>query len=305
MKKFFKYVILYFLLVSCTKEVYYDFPGVEPTPVLFCYFTDNKPFEVYLSLSIGVSDTNFTSISNAMITIYENNELFDTLTYAGTGKYIGTKIPTISNNYKVIANCPGYKTLTAEDYLPNIINIEGFEMKVQAGVHQWGDYYSEAALTFTDENNMPNYYEISSFLTYFYEDYDGNFISDTLEDVFWEYNITDPVLLAEDIFDYDPVNWIFNDKLIDGETYSLKIPYDYLSDFEQNSELTIYLYAVSENYYNFKKSLIKHLFNQGGREFDFAIYDIGNPVALSTNIENGYGAFLGYARASKTILIVN
>jgi hypothetical protein len=52
----------------------------------------------------------------------------------------------------------------------------------------------------------------------------------------------------------------------------------------------IQLKNVTEEYYLFKTSYLQGLYNQK----ENALYGMGEPMNVFTNIENGYGVFAGY-----------
>lgn len=104
---------------------------------------------------------------------------------------------------------------------------------------------------------------------------------------------------------YPGENSVFDDQVIDGSTYSLRVdpgvdrnftvPYD-SNYFRRGDTITMKLANIDKPAYTFWST------------WEFAYQSIGNPFALPNkvlgNVDNGaLGAFYGYASSSKTIIV--
>ena len=86
---------------------------------------------------------------------------------------------------------------------------------------------------------------------------------------------------------------IFTDKLFDGQKKTVTVHYFYSNNIDS---VDIILRHVSEDYFEYKKSLARH---QEGK-YDDVIWGGAGVFPLYSNIDNGYGVFAGYAETRRT-----
>jgi len=275
---------------SCQKEIPINWPEQDPELVVNCLFTNEKPFEASISLTNSIPNATYNFIADATITIRTDQGLFDSLIHLDSGNYIGTKVPMAREKYYLSVTHPDYKSVAAKSSLPERISPELITVIDTAGIHLWGKPFSMITISFHDPADEMNYYEIGAYMI-------GEGLGDApgkigSHKMLWPYSVTDPVLTAEDIMEYTPSTFVFSDNLIDGTLYNLNAPIELVTKLE-SLELHLHFISASKEYYNFKKNLIKHLFNQGGRELDLMIINAGNPLPIYSNIENGHGIFAG------------
>lgn len=287
------FIVLNLLLgiaVSCVNQIEIDLPRTEKQVVVNCLFTDSEKFTVNLCYTGNIFDEDFESIPNASVFLYSDNICIDQFKNSGNGIYVSNVNATTNTPYELRVFVPGYDTLKARDTIPSLTIPSNIRVTDSAGMQSWGGYYSEYAMLIEDNGNKQNYYETWPWYEYTYTPLSSEEDSiSIIDDIIWEYDVHDPVLLNENILEYNPKTFLFSDDLFNGQKYNIKIP------FEKRSQiLYICLNSVSHNYYLYMTTLYKHLYNQTGRALDFMVIDAGNPLTMYSNIENGTGIFAAY-----------
>ena len=148
-----------------------------------------------------------------------------------------------------------------------------------------------------DNPNKQNYYEV----------YFRIQCHETNEEYFHfanGYMSSSPILLNEDILDYEPKSIIFSDELFNGEETNIPISFRYPcinsnsgGTIASDYSLVVYFLSITEEYYLYRKSLYKHLFSQQTDIWNGAI----EPVNMYSNVNGGYGVFAGYSLITDTI----
>lgn len=273
-------------VTSCEEIITMDFPEHKGKLVVNSLFTENKVITVYLFKSTSGYDTLPDFIDSATVKLYKEGDFVENLTNIGSGEYRSNHLGEEGKLYEIEVSAEGFESVSAGDIIPRKTLIRDYTYKQHAGYHQWGGEYSTVDINFRDNRDIRNFYEIYAFLK-----------SDTsyIEPVIWSYTIEDPVLTSSELDAYTDV-FIFTDSLINGRNYTLKVPLEYSADLP-TFDFHVSLSSVSENYYRYKRSLKRHLFNQGGFEYELFQIDMGNPVTLYSNINNGYGIFAAYNKS--------
>lgn len=116
-----------FVLSSCEKTEKVDnFPKHTSLMVANCFFSPDTPFIFKLSKSLSPIDNapfKAQSSPSAYIKIFENNVFFDSFRVDNSSNpsFKGTKIPEANNTYRFECHYPGFKTIYAEDFLPDTL----------------------------------------------------------------------------------------------------------------------------------------------------------------------------------------
>jgi len=280
-------IILVFLscfILGCEKEVQIDLPEHKTQPVLNCLFSQDSIFKVHLSKTVSIVNNFSSKISDATVHLYENELFIEELTFDGN-IYTSTILPKTNIKYQIKVNTPKFQNITAFDYTPSKPNFISTSYQENVYTDEEGYDMSQLTIEFQDNPNKKNYYEV---VFYAKEETSIPFVP------YFDEKNNDPVLLNEELLKLAPEILVFSDELFNGTTYKLKINY---SSIEDNLGLKIYFRHITENYYNYKKRLIIHLYNQ---EHD--IWEgVGEPVTMYTNIEGGYGIFAGYSEITKLL----
>jgi Domain of unknown function (DUF4249) len=295
MKTYLSIITTALLMYSCQKEVKLKLPEPEKKLVVNSLFSPDSVFKVRVSALQGMFDNSSLEINNAEVKLFTNSIFSGNLASVGKGVYTSSSvIPMLGNEYKLIVTAPNYPVATATGVMPSKkVLIEKTTRKDSVGVDEDGDYYSEATVIFTDPIGEKNYYELrvvfvdtSSFFPYTYSSIFGN----------------DPVIENENDLGYDPINFLFSDNLINGVTYSLKFNY-YPPHYGESGSagkyyrtMAIQFNSISEEYYKYKKKLLRHFATQNS-----SVFEPSEPAQMYSNIEGGYGIFAGYCGVTDTI----
>lgn len=294
-KNYFFHLLLYAMFVvsflanySCTREVTIDIPEHEPKPVLNCLFANDNIFKVHLGMSSSILEEPLPVTSGEVIKLYGNSTFIESLVWENE-VYVSSTTAQANVDYQIEWEKDGDKIITS-DYSPEQTSIESVSFRDSVGIDEFGDDYSECTLVFSDNPHQTNYYEISLLIHYTIE---GENITRRTS-VF----SSDPIIKAEGLDEFEPIDLVFSDEMINGQTYELKLNYfPYWEAANNQYSLIVKFRSVTENYYKYSKSLLMHRFYQESNIWN----GFGSPVPMFTNIEGGYGIFAGYAIDIDTI----
>ena len=286
-------------IFSCTKEIKIQIPSEGTIIVVNCLFHPNfilpypKPNYIEISQSTEIFDsTRKKIVNNAIVLITSEDNAVDTFKYIDSLKlYESLKFnPVNKKKYNLKVTVDGFNLVESSDLLPTPVKISDYSLIKYAGRDEEGEIFSEITVTFKDPGEEINFYEVQ--LT--------------------DYRIfsNDPVITSENYYPSIlsfgakyPKSLPFNDEMINGETYNLKIFYFFPMSTNKDSIEThtifLHLNSISYNYYKYKTTLISHLYR---KESDI-LYGQGEPLNVYTNIENGYGIFAGYNYDIITIVV--
>ena len=298
---------------ACEKKIGGNFPGHQPKLVVNCLLDASTFFEVQISHTSIMTDTNNVLIDNAIVEIWMDDQLLEQLPYYSLGIYKSEdNKPLAGHKYGLIVSANGYETVTAIDSVPNPINLADAYYIFPAGTDIAGDPYPEFFFSFNDPADEENYYEAVLY-TKSIQFYEGHYNNDTIAHInyFFVYSSNDPVLIAEGDLDYKPASVYFSDKLFNGKSVTISattfnMGYGVRDDepFLTGDSKIISFRSISYSYYQYRKKWTQHLYNQGinldiqeSEELKVFLFT-GEPVNMYSNVENGYGVFDGYAASS-------
>lgn len=227
----------------------------------------------------------------------------------GRIQYIGNFIPQTGAYYQLSVEFDNNKTLTASCEIPEIVEIDSFYIKKAIPEYE-GDMPIDLKIKFTDPADEVNFYLVGftiykSNQKYFF-DPDENFTEPEHGFVFDGYhfmnkvdanmNINEP-LIGDIEFNY-PKILCFNDKKIDGSTYTLTIGIrDVFKDSFTEAFLFIpKLYSINADTYTYFQSI--NIASENNDSF------ITEPVMQYSNINGGIGILGAMAMASDTIMFL-
>lgn len=282
------FLFSFLLSYSCTREVTIDIPEHNPKPVLNCLFSNDSIFKVHLGMSSSILGEPVLITDGEEIKLFSNNTFVESLVWEN-GVYVSATTSQPNVSYQIEWKKDGNE-ITSSDYTPELTLIESASYRDSVGIDEFGDNYSECTLVFSDNPNQTNYYVISLLIYY-----------KTKEEIItYRTNVfsSDPIVNAEGLDEFEPVDLVFSDELINGKTYELKLNYfPYWEAANNKYSLIVKFRSVSANYYKYSKSLLKHRFYQESSIWN----SFGSPVPMFTNIQDGYGIFAGYAMDIDTI----
>lgn len=303
------------LLLGCelTATLEVDLPESEPVLTVNSFFTPDSTWKVHLSESSGLVDgrSRITDLASARVSIVpQDGGQIVRLRHIGGGFYVASSaFPRIGASYTLDVQAPDYPRVRAEDRVP-----EPLEARHQYTIHKLfeisalGSQFLTASVTIwlTDVPNQSNYYRLLVLL-------EPRTVGEVKQLTF-----TAPYgsVLAEnsgpeDLSSNDAgtVLWeaVFSDESFDGQEEELSLdlkgksvrtcynegPADELEG--SPCILRVYLLHISENFYQYA---LTHRLHQSLADDSNAI-----PVAVSSNIENGFGIFAAYTGYSFEIAV--
>lgn len=293
-----------FFLNSCTKKLDYDFKEQPKKLIINSILTPDSLLKVYVSSTQNILKADTIIIDNALVLLYQNNVLYDTLTYHGKGLYMPKNdlYPCERCVYKVIVKASGYPDAEAEDKMP-VLNL-GYDVHITypSGYDQNNEPIGLFDLTFKDPAGEKNYYEL---MIYFKEFGNNKYSYLTWSDI----KTDDKILKDEGDMDYyqNASGILISDKLFNGHNISIK--FKILGQIFNipgipTKDAFVVLRSVSESYYKYKKYLLRHLYNQNNsNSLDDPLHLLfsSEPSNMYTNVNNGYGIFVGYSGVMKQV----
>ena len=262
-------------------------PDKGRKPVINCLFNADSTFKVQIFQSHFILDNaESQEITNALVTITENETTIDTLNYSSSGYYSNSQlIPATGKNYKIVATYDG-KTASGSGIIPNPQAIT--KIDTSSYNNQQGGYF-RFNVQINDPANETNYYllKIEKESTDYYN-------NNNLQTIYPNIN-EDPSLDAQWQGSY-----IINDNLFNGKTKVFQLNIDIYNLYNTNyidsiNKFHISLFSISKDYYLYAKTSESQI-NTSNSPFS-------EPVLVYNNIKNGYGIFAG-ASVFKSIVRV-
>lgn len=274
--------LLILSILACEQAIEIELPPHNSRLVVNSFIAPGEPLSLKLSASSFLLVNNTNGIEDALVLLYENDQFVDTLIPHEGGYYSsGEFIPTANKSYEIRIDHPDYPSVSAQDYLPEAVPILLTSWTRDVYVDEEGYHMNRIAITFQDPAEVDNYYELI-----IHNIGTGSFLSGSISN--------DTLITREDDEDFYSSTTLFRDEGIEGELYELEVFCGYSSS--NSLAYLIEFRTISKPFYDYKKSLMRHLFNQ---YMDF--WDQGIPVDLKTNIENGYGVFAGFSSVYDTL----
>ena len=313
-KKHSKAIVLFvfplILLIQCKRDKL-DIPDTGRKLVINGLITTDSLLNLRISKSYYYNSElpffmDSDNLNNVKVLFYSKSSLIDSLVpkYHPNNRYFfyqsnywSKKVfPQAGKDYQIVVKAPGYPDATANIIVPNLVKIENLD--TTRIIVARDPYYPglsnvrfKCMVTFTDPLNELNYYLIRvSKITY---------REWWIEKSDMSINTQDP-LVEEKLSNYDNVYSIaFSDKVFNGEKCSLQFIIDANEigmPFWENSgsmdgkpiafyKTVVYfkLYSISKEFFRYIETL--NLYN---KNFGNPLTD---PVAVYSNINNGYGIF--------------
>lgn len=289
-----KFLPLVFLILlgSCVKEMKVN-PVFEGSKlVVNSLICPDSIIRVHVSTSSAMGQP-ITHLEDVELTLYENGLEVGVFFYDTLGWYQNVFYPCAGNSYKLVANSPSLGKLEANTSIPFLPqNLSGTYYKISDvpisdnGIVKY--FETESKVVFLDDPLIENYYELGQ----------NKFLYQQTQE-------KDPSLLSDGDLSYNPRNYYCSDALFNGQekTFILcKGGYVSLSPFgtffhDENYQRLIK--SCSQEYYLFRKSWTKHLYNQNTVDVlddPLQILFYGDPVTMYSNVVGGYGVFAGYSQ---------
>ena len=300
--KLFLLLVLITLLVSCQKEIQFNYNGSNRRIVLNSILNPDSLFSAYLSESIFTNESFFESygstgkymaINNATVKVYDNSGLVDKLTLSEDGKYFGNFFPDKNEVYTMDISADGFPDVQSTTIFADKILIDSVKLtSINEAENEFYDL--NMRLFFSDKPNVKNYY----YLVVLFNTTKFNFNNFGGKNIFVS---NDPVFLNHvDKKQY----YIFNDDSFNGKSYGLDIKvtssiYDGLSN--DSISYHFYLCSLNSDFYFYLESYNKYVITT---DSDHNPLPLVEPVNFYNNVSNGFGIFGGYQVDVDTLVYV-
>ncbi|MCY7409391.1 MAG: DUF4249 domain-containing protein [Chitinophagales bacterium] len=282
-------MLVLFCFSSCNKTVDLNIANdYKVQLVIFCSISPQNGVSATITKSLNPTDTVYFSdseliIRNAVVELYENNLLVDTLQDQGNGTYTAKPefIPEVNNSYYIIVKATGFTdALSSEVVIPKSPQISntGFS---KDGIIAYNDYEGVAFnfdLTDPIENN---YYRMTVTNVKQSGKWENDFLdirnfSDAESEVCLKYGPgLNNLLVLDDCFDNSVVGF----QLVTTRNYTDSIgEFPYLKYF-------FTIAAIDENYFKYSSSS----YQPAGIENYFI-----EPAIQYSNFTNAIGIFYAY-----------
>jgi hypothetical protein len=286
MNKFLYFLIIVLVFQACTKELDLEIPERENKVVVNSLFCPDSVMQIHVSLSSGIQEKNIQIVENATCYLYEDGILIKTINYQENGYYNSNYKAIAGKKYRIEVEVPNFEKVWAESEVPLIPDSLSGTYFIDY-IHVWEDGYSTSVeIKFLDDKNKLNYYE-PAFNTYIFE----------------ESKETDQSILSDSELDFLPTTYFFSDVLFNGQLKKLRLVAGGKGVFSFSGSLFYDVFykhnfkIVSEEYYKFRKSWTKHVFNQNtDLHYDdpITLLFLGDPIEMYSNVQGGYGVFAAF-----------
>ena len=278
-------IIISIFIFGCEKVLETENEASDPKLSVSSFFQPDTTFTIYVANGRSVFDMEELSpIENATIKIFEDEQLFETLTNGTSGFYTSTSNAKRGKNYRIEVSAPNYETVIAEDKVYDPVSILSMDTMAVKGEQDM--YNLEVTIHFNDFPNEDNYYGVEVYLledSMFSESYPTYFNSNNLS--------FDNI--ESDFDGYTPsVEFgLLSDRLVKS-TGSVKLTLDRYN-VDNAHKITVRLYTIGEAFYHHRISREKYLWTNGD--------PFAQPVQVFSNVENGFGIFAGYSFTEKVL----
>jgi hypothetical protein len=286
MNLYLKIICLMFIFSSCEKELDLDIPALPQKVVVNSLFCPDSMMKIHISLTTGIKEETINFVENATLYLFEDGILIKTITNQENGFYNSFYKPKAGKKYRIEVEVPNFEKVWAESFIPHLPDsLSGiyYRDEIQTDLEF---LTTSVQISFLDDEKTKNYYE-PCFNPFRYQ----------------ESRQLDQSILTESDLDFEPLTFYFSDKIFNG-TYKKLILYSVGKGvFSSNGVIFFDEYylqnfkIVSEEYFNFRKSWTKHIFNQNSDlhyNDPLTLLFLGDPIEMYTNVNGGFGVFAAY-----------
>jgi len=286
------FVILVILFSSsCKKIVQSEFPDIEQKPVINSIIIQDSIIKINVSLSGKLDSNDLTFVENAVILLYVNDVLAETINHSENGMYISHVIAEPNKKYSCSVIIPGYEEVRCSCKIPPKTEILDVSHTCLAYIDAEGTIFPSVTLKFRNNPDTLLYYEVVIKVLKYDSYFDEN-NTHYEESAFFNASlvgIEDPVIINEGL----PIA-VFSNKTIQGNEYTMILNYFTRGTSWNLSVLypiIVELRSISYDYYKYAQAL--YLYNQelNNESIDGRIL----PLSIYSNVDGGFGIFAGYS----------
>ncbi len=296
-----KYLSLFliFVCLGCETVVEINPPEYTPEPVATSFFSPDSVWSVTLHSSLGINakgDTSTEYITDASVRIMDGSNMIEVLNYVGNGEYRANKgrLPASSTKYTLHVDLPGATSIQATSTAPPPVPFSDYSIeKVRETGGPFSDNIYRLKAVFKDAPN-PNFYQIGIY-QYIASGVDSLYLRESVNELHpgWACGY---VAAAETEIDIEGGGttgscgdtMVVTDRNFDGGTYPWSATVE-VSEEWGRSELLLVLSSLSEEYFEYQRTLEHNLFLD-------PLLD--EPINVYSNVRGGLGVFAGYTNTS-------
>lgn len=276
------FISMSFSFFSCRKLVETENQSFSPAPVINSIIKAGEPISVHVSIASKFDALEIKGVDNAVVKLFADDQFIEQLATFGDGVFVSETTAEQKIKYEIKVSIPGFSEAVCKAKIPAATSITEIEHISVAGKDTEGVTYPAIKFTFHSIPSEEQYFEARIRLFQYESEYNAEII-----------NIVDPVLLNEGL----PLT-VFSNDLIQNTSYTMTINYITGSSSSSGGSYYSNLYpfmleirSVSKDYYLFARQ--KYLFDTG-RFPEFGL-STNTAFPLYSNVENGYGIFIGYS----------
>jgi hypothetical protein len=279
------------ITTSCKKIVQSEFPDIEQTPVVNSILMEDSVIKINVSLSGKLDANDLTFVENAIVSLYVDGILTETITNGTQGMYISSIIAETDKKYYCTVDIPNYNRLTCSCIIPEKTKIIEISHENLAYIDEEGTIFPSITLKFRNNPDTLLYYEVIIKVLKYDSYFDEN---NSLCEKSAYFNaplvgIEDPVIINEGL----PIA-VFSNKTISDSEYSMTLNYSTMGTSWNLSHLypiIVELRSVNFDYYKYAQALYLYEEQIDNESIDGRII----PLSIYSNVEGGFGIFTGYS----------
>ncbi len=297
----------FIVISSCIQEVDFDVPASIVKVGINCILVNNEVLEVVVYLTCSIQDSlEINYITDAEVNLVRSDGFKYEFELSNDSAIYLSDVPALHNySYSLEVNYNG-QIYAASTTIPGAIDDLKAEYDHGKFFDEYGEDLTHMVIRIVDDPNEANYYQM--FIL------DPSYTDPKWIYNFWTFhNISDPILIAESLLEYEPLGFIFSDTYSDDGRIQIELLGSLPLHNGMPSETEIIVRSISKEYFNFLRSWIIHYYNQNNPEHVNVIDDLDpyriffqeQPVPLYSNIKGGTGIFVGYNETRTTFKYVD
>jgi hypothetical protein len=297
------------IFMGCEQVIQLDMPPHKPRLVVNAITGADSLFyfQVTQSKSITAPAYVFEEIRNAVIKVYKEGDLVETINQyqEGVSKrgYFSQTRSAAGSNFKIEVDAPGFDQVFASDFAPVRVKIEKVDMDLTTKVKRDDEFYHPLYVTLSDPVDISNFYIMYGVFRFRFS-YDNGPINE-MELPAFLYS-EDPLVQNQNPSDYSR-DLFFVDSGFEGKpsarlkflirTYDLDFYLNNQMVHTHEAELGLSLMNCSEAFYKYLRG--------SKMQSDAQSNPFAEPVQVFNNIVNGYGIFGFFANDIYTLNILD
>ncbi|MEM6348884.1 MAG: DUF4249 family protein [Bacteroidota bacterium] len=161
-------LLLVLQFLSCVRFTILPTPTVNPQLIVNGLFTPDSIWKINVSKNRGIDNNDFLPeyVSDALVSLWEEDSLLGQLAYAQNGNYTLDQYPRVNKRYRIEVEKEGFPTVKAIDSIPQIPSEYNVSWDLSNPVpvtDELGGTFASPRifLDFQDVLGQKNYYKVS------------------------------------------------------------------------------------------------------------------------------------------------